>query len=309
MTGQPMRKSDVLLLAGDPGGASALLPVIKGWHGRKMILAYRQAVDLFQREGLVFERLNDARASTIDAGLWLEKKRPGLVCAATSVNGVDWERHFFVASRKLGIPSVAVLDYWSNYVPRFTLAQSLDALPDVIGIMDERARIEMIGNGFPAERLSITGQPVLDDVRRWHADLSGDSRRRFREQLGLAADTRAFLFISQPLREMRLATGNDGRSCDDEFASLKKLARRGRPRPCGIEAAPDQATSPRGSGQIPAPDPESLVPGPCRRASISSLGSMPGGRLRFGDGFDAHGGSAGHGLPDRAYPAWRAIEH
>ena len=60
MTGQPMRNSDVLLLAGDPGGASALLPVIKAWHGSKMILAYRQAADLFQREGLVFERLDDS---------------------------------------------------------------------------------------------------------------------------------------------------------------------------------------------------------------------------------------------------------
>lgn len=218
------QRSHGLFLAGDPGGASALLPVIKAWHQKKTILAYRQAVDLFQRADLVVERLDETNALSRDAEALLEKMQPGFVCAATSVNGVDWERHFFVASRKLGIPSVAVLDYWSNYTARFTVTHSLDALPDVISIMDERARTEMVANGFPAERLSITGQPVLDDVRRWHAGLSEDSRQRFRAQLGLAEDTRAFLFISQPLREMRRATGNDAGPSDDEFASLQKFA-------------------------------------------------------------------------------------
>src|SRR5438477_634057 len=87
-----------------------------------------------------------------------------------------------------------------------------------------RRGAEMMANGFPAKRLTITGQPVLDEARQWYASLSGDSRQRFREKLGIAADTRIFLFISQPLREMRHATGDEARPSDDEFASLEKLA-------------------------------------------------------------------------------------
>ncbi len=219
----PTQSDNVLFLAGDPGGASALLPVIKAWHRTKNVLAYRHAADLFAGAGVEFERLDDTRASSREALLWLNERRPGLLCAGTSVNGVDWEQHFFVASRRLDIPSVAVLDYWSNYVPRFSLAQNLDAMPDMIGIMDERAREEMIEDGFPAERLMITGQPVLDEARRWYAGLSGDSRQRFRKRLGIAAGTHAFLFISQPLVEMRRATGGKGRLFD-EFASLEALA-------------------------------------------------------------------------------------
>lgn len=223
-TDEPIVNSSVLFLAGDPGGASALLPVVTAWNGNKTLFAYRHAVQLFEAASVVFERLDETQSSTAGAVAILTSKRPALVCAATSVNGVDWERHFFIASRKRGIPTVAILDYWSNYVPRFTLTRDFDAVPDVIAIMDERARGEMIASGFPAQLLAITGQPVLDEVRLWHASLTQGSRTRFREQLGIAADTRVFLFISQPLREMRCATGHSPIMYDDEFDCLNQAA-------------------------------------------------------------------------------------
>ncbi|MDR3400895.1 MAG: hypothetical protein P4L99_00225 [Chthoniobacter sp.] len=217
------RRGHGLFLAGDPGGAAALLPVIQQWPKPTKVFAYRHALQMFRDAGLTVKSLDEMNATLAQAETLLRQEQPAFLCAATSANKVDWERYFFVASRRLGIPSVGLLDYWSNYAARFTLESKLDALPDTIAIMDERARAEMIADGFPAERLSITGQPVLDQVRRWHADLPAGSRSGFRARFGMSDEMRVFLFVSQPLREMRSTVGAATESSTDEFACLKQL--------------------------------------------------------------------------------------
>ncbi len=220
-----MSNNHILFMAGDPGGAAAILPVIREWRGAKTVLAYRHAATRFSSEGITLSKLDEVRSSTVEAAAWLEKIRPDCLCAATSVNGVDWERHFFLAAQSRGIPSLAVLDYWSNYSARFSLVKHLDALPDMIAVMDARASREMVQDGFPANKLRITGQPVLDEARRWRATLSADSRDNFRKQLGLMAETRAVLFVSQPLRAMNDRTGYEFQPWQDECASLERVAR------------------------------------------------------------------------------------
>lgn len=212
----------VLFIAGDPGGAAALLPVIQNWEGHKVVFGYRQAANIFSGSGLQTHALDNCDASTSAAWNSIETTQTALVVGATSVNGEDWERHFFVAAQARGIPSLSLLDYWSNYTQRFTLTRPLDALPDAIAIMDERARVEMIAAGFPPERLHITGQPVLDAAREWLIGITKSDRTRYRERLGLAAAERAHLFVSQPLREMNQATGQQTLEMD-EFAGLSQL--------------------------------------------------------------------------------------
>lgn len=220
-----METPRVVFVAGDPGGAAALLPVIQGWPGHKIVFSYRHSGKIFRDGGLETNALEEGGASTAAAGEWIERTHAALVVGATSVNGVDWERHFFVAARERRIPSLSLVDYWSNYTPRFTLSQRLDALPDAIAVMDERARSEMVTEGFPLEQLFITGQPVLDEVRRWRTGITTGDRARFREQLGLSPQERAYLFVSQPLREMRLTTGSQPGTGDDEFAALENLTK------------------------------------------------------------------------------------
>jgi hypothetical protein len=223
---RPIEQSQghALFLAGDPGGAAALLPVIREWRGEKTVLAYRQAVDIFRRAGETVRALDEEAASVAEAGALLEDVQPSFLCAATSVNGVDWERRFFVAARQLGIPGLAVLDYWGNYAIRFTLAQEFDALPDLIAVADERMLAEMIACGFSAERIRVAGQPVLDEVRCWYGALPRGSRGRFRAALQVTEDTHLFLFVSQPLREMWRAVGVDSAAKEDEMQAATRLA-------------------------------------------------------------------------------------
>jgi hypothetical protein len=212
----------VVFIAGDPGGANVLLPIIQAWRGPSTALGYRQAVKIFRDAGIETTALDDSNASVAAAEDWLEQTGAALLFGGTSTNGVDWERHFFLAARARGIPSIALLDYWSNYPPRFSLEHPLDALPDTIAIMDERARDEMMALGFPADRLAITGHPVLDQVREWRMKVTPTEREQFRQDLGVLPGQRAFLFISQPLREVRQTMGWTTTE-DDEYTSLSKL--------------------------------------------------------------------------------------
>lgn len=224
---------EILFVAGDPGGAAALLPVITAWQGSKAVLAYRQAVKIFAQAGLDVIALDEIMPGTRGAAGWIEALRPGLIFAATSVNGTDWERHFIVAARNSCLPSLSLLDYWSNYTARFTLESALDALPDCIAIMDKRAREEMLLEGFPQERLVVTGQPVLDLASQWRSRLHAEDRARFRSALGIRPGDYVNLYVSQPLRDMRLATGMPDHGEHDEFSALQALIETIRSEPAG----------------------------------------------------------------------------
>ena len=124
----------------------------------------------------------------------LQEIRPALLLTATSVNGLDWECHLLQAARQLGIHSLSLLDFWSNYTRRFSLAEPLDALPQRICVMDQRAVEEMVAEGFSRSMLLITGQPALDLAAQPAAAEQLQAARTLWPQ-----GDRRLLFVSQPL--------------------------------------------------------------------------------------------------------------
>ena len=119
-------------------------------------------------------------------------RAPGVGCllTATSANGIDLEKLFLGAARRLGVPALAVLDFWSNYRQRFSdQRDNLIYLPDRIAVMDEHARTEMIAEGFAPELLSVTGQPAFDALEPAQQRFTPDARAAVRAQLGGMART------------------------------------------------------------------------------------------------------------------------
>jgi hypothetical protein len=148
----------------------------------------------------------------------LRESGAALLITGTSLNGVDLERRFILAARRMGLPSLALLDYWSNYVPRFSSdGRMLDCLPDQIAIMDKQAHDEMRAAGFPEELLTITGQPLFDDLGRCRETATHASRAATRQALGVAEQERLVLFVSQPLREVYGTEDAPGWLGYDEF--------------------------------------------------------------------------------------------
>lgn len=108
------------------------------------------------------------------------------------------------------IPSLALLDFWSNYRERFDdLTGALRHLPDCIAVMDGYARDQMIASGFDAARLVITGQPALDGLQVKRTQFSVARRQHVRDAWGVGVSERVALFASQPLTTMPGAAGLD----------------------------------------------------------------------------------------------------
>lgn len=196
----------VVCVCGDPGGANALAPVLAtlAADGKVdvAVYAYNEGTAVLKRSAIDATVLEgDAVASA--AADCLRREDADAVVTATSHNGVDWEKHFVAAAHDRSIPSVAVLDFWSNYRERLAdAAGGLDRAPDAIAVMDERARIEMVDAGFPAERLVVTGQPAFDALAGARARFTPERRSAVRSSVGVAQDELFVVFASQPLRQL-----------------------------------------------------------------------------------------------------------
>ncbi len=195
----------ILVLAGDPGGGAALVPVLQQLISKQKtnvhVYAYRQSANLFRQQKIPFGELTET--TTIDdCRSLLDRHRPRVILTATSVNGIDLEKKLIAAAQEAHIPSLAVLDFWTNYRARFENEhRQLIFLPDRIAVMDQRAVTEMGKLGFPVNQLIITGQPALDRFIRVPQKERLAIRARLREQLKLTSQDHLIVFISQNIED------------------------------------------------------------------------------------------------------------
>ncbi|MEE2959297.1 MAG: hypothetical protein VYA34_01025 [Myxococcota bacterium] len=160
-----MEKPTILIVCHDPGGANVLAPLLKPlaiWanisiHASPMALGILQA---FSGKGSTLAaNMDEAQAQTI-----LTAHQPSMLLTATSW-GTHCETIFRNVAADLGLPSVVVIDFWSNYGLRFAGAKCpLQELPDTICVMDSDCQQAMVAHGFCAENLRVTGQPFLDHL-------------------------------------------------------------------------------------------------------------------------------------------------
>jgi len=196
----------IVVVCGDPGGANAVAPVIEALRAQKRVeviaLAYRQARDHWAKFGLEFQALEEdiSRQAVLEL---LYQTKPALLLTGTSYNKVNLENSFIAAATMLRIPSLAVLDFWSNYAARFSDGGTrLNCMPNRIAIMDERARAEMLAEGFDPATLVVTGQPALDDLKQWRERFTDAQRAELRNRISVGENESLILFVSQPLADL-----------------------------------------------------------------------------------------------------------
>lgn len=183
-------KPRLAIVAGDPGGGAALVPVVELLDALQWpchLYAYAESFESWTARGWPVRPAEQLQLDSIG----------GLICA-TSVNAQMYELDWLAAARAQGVPSLAVLDFWSNYLARFQRAGQT-TLPDALAVPDALAREEMIAAGFDAASLHITGQPALDRLASI-TPLSPARRRALREACGVREGQQLALWVSQPLR-------------------------------------------------------------------------------------------------------------
>lgn len=224
----------IVAVCGDAGGAAALAPVVEALLARGVRLrteAYGPGADLWRERGLRVESLS-MPASEAEAVDSLRRDGAQLLLAATSLNGQMIEARLLRAARAAGMPSIAVLDWWSNYTPRFSVDEPRDAAPDRIAIMDKRARDEMVADGFDPRALVITGQPAFDVLGARRKGFNTAARTSQRAAWGAGDSDRVVLFVSQPISVMAADYGAAAQALGYEergvlahlVASLERIA-------------------------------------------------------------------------------------
>jgi hypothetical protein len=196
----------IVFVASDPGSANALLPVMKRMvkepHIRLLAWPYRQAVEIWKKNGIEVEPVDE----TFDARRahdLLRNNQVNLLVTGTSLNTLEVEKKFVTAARVEGIPSLSVLDFYSHYRERYSDSTGpFSCLPDRVAVMDEFSREQMISLGAPPHRVIVTGQPAFDHL----AKLRLRSRAATKIAFGVAPDEKMVTFVSQPLIE---TYGND----------------------------------------------------------------------------------------------------
>jgi len=126
---------------GDVGGAEAVVPVLEVLHRRgalRQVWAGPLAAATLERAGLPFQPLRGDPHDRLAGG------RATLLLTGTSWGDEPVELAYLEAARTLGIPSVSVIDFWSNYVARFMGLQGELVLPDRIAVPDQVALLEAV---------------------------------------------------------------------------------------------------------------------------------------------------------------------
>ena len=155
------------------------------------------ALSLFEAERGTLDRIN---------------LQEGLQDCQLLISGSGWSSTMEHDSRclaaALGIPSIAVLDHWVNYLPRFQ-RRGETMLPDGLWVADAEAAA--------LARRILPGIPITQLPNRW-LEMLKSSVQRERQHLGRTGGitpAKNLLYLLEPLRDQ-----NSGLPNGEEFAAL-----------------------------------------------------------------------------------------
>jgi len=178
-----MKKHKIIFTAQDPGGFNAMTPVIKKLEkdprfNVSMILA---------KHACLFAKKQNIRYLNADKMLF-DIEGADLVFTGTSF-GDSIEKRIISAAKAENIPTISIVDFWTDYIPSFSDSEkrNFKYLPDYILAVDEIMKKEMVAEGFPKDKIFITGNPYFDSF-------SKKNRQRTNKNL--------IAFFSQPFSEI-----------------------------------------------------------------------------------------------------------
>lgn len=201
-----MNSQPILCASTMNGGAQAISPAANRLGQRAVVLlagaAGSNASD-FERKPIVLPRISKVPGlggkpllfPPVSPALCreiMERRGFASVLTGTQVQEIDYpnplEHMLWKIAKKMGIQSVAVMDSHANELQRFSnldlsapsprsaITGPLTHLPDKIAVVDEYQRDLMLGLGFPADVLAVTGNPFFEKVAEDFGRLSPNTR-------------------------------------------------------------------------------------------------------------------------------------
>ncbi|HMQ67454.1 MAG TPA: hypothetical protein PKC58_00590 [Ignavibacteria bacterium] len=189
-------KKKILLAFDDPGGGLAVSSILdtlyKDVNPELIIYAGRLSRRFLNKEEKEnFEtREIDSFINREDAEKIIRKERPDIIITGTG--GGNAEQELRNAAFRNNIKSIVILDFWKDYSRRWKYSEyTVSGMKDIICVMDELTKKEMLDENFKEENIIVTGHPYLDKIfgsyqgiKNADIELSGSLK---------------ILFLSQPL--------------------------------------------------------------------------------------------------------------
>ncbi len=201
----------ILTVCTHTGSANSLSPLIKSLENENIevvSLAEGPSQEIFDRAKIVYKTLKDyssKNSTAYSVYQALRQENPSLVVTGISVPSDDepyvLEQKAILASAELKMSSLTILDFWTDYLIKFGRRTNEPLiLADKITVLDGIIKSKMIEQGFPEERLYVTGSPVFDKLIGISTDFTQDQKEKVRRELGARKDSYLMTFCAQSIK-------------------------------------------------------------------------------------------------------------
>ena len=219
----------ILAFAREPGGAETIAPVVAKLRNRGQVevelLAKDYSAARFAAVGLdyVDTEWADGEGLGPQVEAIIAERSPDVLLTSASSRPQDdmTEKLLWKFAADRDVPSLAVLDQWQNYIMRFSgpsAGERLSYMPSCVAVMDEAVRRDMVSEGFPTDRILVSGHPRFEVLHDYAARTDRDAARDKVIALGIEPDARIVTFVSEPAR--RFFAAEEG---FDETSTLAAL--------------------------------------------------------------------------------------
>lgn len=207
-------KPTVIATSYHTGGVNAISPVIRRLkeEGKAdvVVIGYKDAEKTFQNNHISYRTIDAYGLDDVsmDSMKWLLKvESPDLILTGQGCQDKNQpdviDQTITQVGKEKGIPIISVSDFWTGRVPYFSDIFSENGkfkfLPDRITVLDEIQKDIMIKEGFPEDKLIITGNPHFDNLAPLRDNFSKKDLEQARKDLGLGLDSYVLLYASQPV--------------------------------------------------------------------------------------------------------------
>lgn len=182
--------TEILAATGDIGGAMALLPVLCELRRRKIDFSLSDHGVISGKGGHDWKKLSEEDSFTSIAS-----GKTGLLIFSTSVKDA-FPLKLARFARSKAVKVFCLLDNWMNYRLRMEIDGGDFFIPDSFLVMDEYAKSEAVKDGFPKDRVMVTGQPALASLKeeylKWKKDTPSEGKKTDNHK-------KKIVFISEPV--------------------------------------------------------------------------------------------------------------
>jgi len=196
-----LKGKKIMVVCSDPGASQAVLMLhrkLKRRSHRPIVVARHSGRKIARQFNIEREENGEAYGSYGRIKRYLLKENPSFLITGTSLRD-NIERDYIKAARQLDVPTLSVVDWWTNFKKRFVHSTSKELrIPDFIWVMDKGMKKRCPKDIYRKAKIIVGGNPYLSQISK-HVKSRKAKRRIVLKALGLDPSRKTILYFAEPL--------------------------------------------------------------------------------------------------------------